>query len=528
MRDRTFSPATAPTLGRRCAVTMVGVFSVTLLAGTVGTVLGLIRDRAPAPKTASGNDESVCERITASTRRWESALASHSPLATHLRPPVQGWLAGWPRVGTNQVAVGRNGWLFFRPALEHLTGPPFLAPERLTASNRRADPRPAILDFAAQLRGRGIHLVFVPVPVKAALEPEPLAGRVFPDALPLTNPSLAPLVRELEEGGVLVFDPGPVLADLKRVTGRSVYIATDTHWRPEAATAVAEALARFVRERVELDEVPDPGFTTESAEIAGRGDLVGMLGLPADSRGFAREKVSIDEVIDSDDRLWRLDTRADVLLLGDSFANVYSLPALGWGEAAGLAEQLSLALGRPVDAILRNDSGAWATRALLSRELAAGRDRLAGKRVVVWELAARELSVGDWRPIPMALGTASQGGFFVPGRGASLEVEGVITAMGVVPQPRSAPYADYVVALRLSDLQAAGSDVADREAVVFVVAMRDYALTPPAAWRVGQRVALRVRPWADMADEYGFFTRGELADDSLMLVEPCFGEEIAP
>jgi hypothetical protein len=215
-----------------------------------------------------------------------------------------------------------------------------------------------------------------------------------------------------------------------------------------------------------------------------------------------------------------------VLVLGDSFANIYSLPAMGWGEAGGFIEHLSLALARPLDAILRNDSGAWATRALLSRELAAGRDRLAGKRVVVWELAARELSVGDWRPIPLTLGTASQGGFFVPKRGTSLEVEGVITAMGVVPQPRSAPYADYIVALRLSDLQSASPEAAGREAVAFVVAMRDYALTPPAAWRVGQRVTLRLRPWADMADEYGFFTRGELADDSLMLVEPCFGEEV--
>ncbi|MGV8040511.1 MAG: hypothetical protein AB2L07_10670 [Thermoanaerobaculaceae bacterium] len=50
-----------------------------------------------------------------------------------------------------------------------------------------------------------------------------------------------------------------MLADLKRSTGRPVYLATDTHWRPEAAKAVAGALARFVRERVELDEVPDPG-----------------------------------------------------------------------------------------------------------------------------------------------------------------------------------------------------------------------------------------------------------------------------
>jgi alginate O-acetyltransferase complex protein AlgJ len=28
-----------------------------------------------------------------------------------------------------------------------------------------------------------------------------------------------------------------------------------------------------------------------------------------------------------------------------------------------------------------------------------GEDRLAGKRVLIWEFASRELSVGDWKPI---------------------------------------------------------------------------------------------------------------------------------
>ncbi len=522
------APTPPPAARRWPAASMVGVFSATLLAGTVGAVLGLLCDRAAASKAAVGAGEPVIERIEATARRWELALASHSPLTTRVRPAVQGWLAGWPRVGTGQVAVGRGGWLYFRPAIEHLTGLPFLAPERLAESGRHADPRPAILDFAAQLRRRGISLVFVPVPVKAALEPEPLAGNAPVDRLPLANPSLAPLVRELEAGGVLVFDPGPVLADLKRSTGMPAYLATDTHWRPEAATAVAGALARFVRERVELDGVPDPGFSTESVEIEGRGDLVGMLGLPQDSAAFAREKVTVDKVIDSDDRLWRLDTRADVLLLGDSFANICTMPELGWGEAAGLAEQLSLALGRPLDAILRNDSAAWATRSLLARELAAGRDRLAGKRVVIWELAARELSLGDWKPVSLQLGHNAASAFFVPGKDERADVEGVITGMGVVPQPRSAPYADYVVALRLSDLESPGAEMQGREAVVFVIAMRDYNLAPPAGWRVGQKVALRLRPWAAVADEYGAFTRGELDDDALMLVEPCFGEEIAP
>ena len=85
-----------------------------------------------------------------------------------------------------------------------------------------------------------------------------------------------------------------------------------------------------------------------------------------------------------------------MLLLGDSFTNIYSLASMGWCDSAGLADQLSYSLGRPLDRIVQNDDGAFATRALLQR---AGPERLAGKRVVVWQFAARELVSGDWKVI---------------------------------------------------------------------------------------------------------------------------------
>ena len=98
---------------------------------------------------------------------------------------------------------------------------------------------------------------------------------------------------------------------------------------------------------------------------------------------------------------WEPDASADVLLLGDSFTNIFTLEGMGWGSASGLAPHLALALGRPLDVIAQNDSGAYATRQALARELAAGQDRLAGKRVVIWEFASRELSVGDWKPLTL-------------------------------------------------------------------------------------------------------------------------------
>jgi alginate O-acetyltransferase complex protein AlgJ len=85
--------------------------------------------------------------------------------------------------------------------------------------------------------------------------------------------------------------------------------------------------------------------------------------------------------------------------MGDSFTNVFSLDSMGWGTAAGFGPHLALALGRDIDVIAQNDSGAFATRQALAREIAGGEDRLAGKKVVVWEFASRELAVGDWKPI---------------------------------------------------------------------------------------------------------------------------------
>ena len=88
-----------------------------------------------------------------------------------------------------------------------------------------------------------------------------------------------------------------------------------------------------------------------------------------------------------------------MLLLGDSFTNVFSLDYMGWGEAAGLGPQLAFELGRGVDVLAQNDAGASATRKALEVALRGGEDRLQGKKVVIWQFASRELSVGDWTRI---------------------------------------------------------------------------------------------------------------------------------
>jgi alginate O-acetyltransferase complex protein AlgJ len=119
-----------------------------------------------------------------------------------------------------------------------------------------------------------------------------------------------------------------------------------------------------------------------------------MLDLPGGQTLYPTESVWLRRVLESDSQPWRPSRSADVLVLGDSFSNIFSLASMGWGDAAGLVEQVSYLLRRPVDRLVQNDQGAFATRSMLRQP---GVDRLAGKRVVIYEFATRELAFGDWQ-----------------------------------------------------------------------------------------------------------------------------------
>jgi hypothetical protein len=315
-------------------------------------------------------------------------------------------LSGWLGAGNEQAYCGREGWLFYRLDVDYLTAPGFLDPARLA---RRAaegdewvpppqpDPRAAIRQFARQLEARGITLVVMPTPVKPMIHPEKLARAFGGGGRALQNPSYVAGIADFRSSGALVFDPSDAMRAARDAAGRPQYLATDTHWRPESMEQVAGLLAGFVRQHVSLPASADPGHRSERQEVGAFGDLRRMLDLPAGASIYPSETVSIRRVLGPDGSPWRLARSADVLVLGDSFSNIYSLASMGWGESAGFVEQLSLALKRPVDRIVENDDGAFATRARLQRELASGADRLAGKRVVIYQFSARELAFGDWK-----------------------------------------------------------------------------------------------------------------------------------
>ncbi|SMP38255.1 SGNH hydrolase-like domain-containing protein, acetyltransferase AlgX [Desulfonatronum zhilinae] len=484
------------------------------------------------------SDQPFFSRVLAANRlllremgAFEDDLEDASILGQLIRPGMQTVLTRLG-VGNEQAYVGRDGWLFYRPGLDYLTGPGFLVPRQLArraaAGNEwqpapQPDPRKALVDLHRQLRARDIELVVMPTPVKPMVHPEMFAAGLN-KAEPLNNPSYAAFVRDLEQAGILVFDPLPILMRAKTETGRPQYLATDTHWRPEAMQLVARELGDYLRQQ----DLPVPrsaaGLQTRALEIAHTGDIATMLELPKDSPLFPPEAVMLEQVLDARDDFWRPDLTADVLLLGDSFTNIFSLEPMGWGEAAGLAEHLSLALQRPVDRIARNDHGAFATREILARELARGRDRLEGKRVVIHQFAVRELAVGDWKLIDLELGEPLPSLFFQPEPNHPLEVRAVVAAASPVPRPGSVPYADHILSLHLVDLEHDGALLADPQAVVYVWGMRDNVWTPAARLRPGDEVAIRLQAWTDVADAYDGINRSELDDFALQLEEPTWGE----
>ena len=466
---------------------------------------------------------------------YQDELDDSCVLAAALRSPVQELMCRLG-VGNEKAYVGREGWLFYEPGIAHVVGPGFLEPRQLRKRERagnewqkppQPDPVKAIVHFADQLRERGIDLVVMPAPVKPSIHPEQLTRRalVLQDAL--RNPSYGRFVARIEEQGIRVFDPAPAIMLAMAETGEA-YLRTDTHWRPEIMQVVAKELAAVVRSGINVQHptlnAQRPAreaelYVRKETDVRNPGDIAVMLKLPEGQELYAEEEVTIARVVKKDGTAWESEEDAEVLLLGDSFANIYSLEDMGWGTAAGLAEQLSYELQAPVDRIVRNDSGAFATREMLAQELARGNDRLDGVKIVVWQFAARELSLGNWKLIEMKLGEKPAGSVVARPPAAGTPVTGTIAEVSGRPE-RNATYKNFVMKLYVEELaDESGAKFGQGDGVVHVFGMKERVILPVAKAKKGMKVRLRLEPWEKVQKRYGTIKAGGLADDMLEIVK---------
>lgn len=444
----------------------------------------------------------LCDAI----KNYEDTLEDTSALRALLLPPAQKLLLQSFRTGNEKVIVGQDGWLFYASDFNYLANPGFLRPERLKKrmlSGVQPDPVKAVLQFAGQLKERGIRLVLLPVPVKPMLYGEKLSGV---SGL-LQNSSFKEFKARVEKEGVEVVDLAPEFIAMRK-SGGEPYLRTDTHWTPEGMALAA----RLTAEKIALPKTGNgPAEKPVSRQITALGDIAAMLKLENAEHFFKPETVT------AADPRFRPDKNGQVLLLGDSFTNIFDVPAMNWGSDSGFANHLASSLGQPVDVIARNDAGAFATRELLDNELKRGRDRLKGKKVVVWEFAIRELADGNWKMLEMTLGKAPETKFLTVDKPRT--VTATVLALSIIPRPHAAPYKDHVMTLHLGDI-----DSGHEQALVFIESMRDNVLQPAASLRTGDMVRIELSPWSAAEAQYGSWNRSEINDENLALQEPCWGK----
>jgi alginate O-acetyltransferase complex protein AlgJ len=306
---------------------------------------------------------------------------------------------------TKAAAVaGSDGWLFFGGELRLLSVGKFWGDAAAKVSRAHkpelADPMPAILDFQQQLKARGIALVVVPVPPKAAIYPE----RIVPGSTAEAHdpaPVLHLFYEELRAAGVDVLDLSPLFIQNRDHQRGPVFCKTDSHWSGIGCVLAAQAIAEKVRGKIEKASAAKE-YVAEWKEVDREGDLASLVG--RDGRKMPPEKIAVQSVSEKGTgAAVQDDPNSPLLLLGDSHTLIYHdrdfLPV-----RAGLVDQLALQLGFGPDLIGTSGSGATPVRINLYRRSAKDPNYLAKKKVVVWCFAAREFTEATegWAKMPVA------------------------------------------------------------------------------------------------------------------------------
>lgn len=454
----------------------------------------------------------------------EETLENASSLVQTVQPKVQGLLAQYGGFGNDKVTLGRKEWLFYEPGLRYVYGPDF---------TRRKGPlaHEAIIQLHRDLERLGIHLVVVPVPDKAMVQPWHVSGRFdgFETLAPLNNKGYARFLRLLQEQGVDIFDVIP--PDITK--GEIHYLSSDTHWKPHYMKSTSKKLAGHL---VEKQLIPSPrrdgALELYKKNVAGKGDLVRMLKFGDEQTQYPPFNITIERVRNR----WSGDTiasdpNADIMLLGDSFTNIYSSPDMGWGEGAGFAEHLSYELNRPIDTIALNGGGDYVVRQALLRP--ENLERLAHKKVVVYQFSMRDLLGGDWRTVALpqtlpATGTATpldstpryeqtRSGNTITA--PTLDIVARVTKTSNVPRPHTTPYEDCVSYMALAVEKVINGQYEASEILGIFHAMEDNIWLPPAGYKIGDRILMALVPKKDMPER---FRNMQATDDTALYTRMPF------
>ena len=308
------------------------------------------------------------------------AIGAVQPVSATTATAFQETCAKQAASGDSQSISTDKGWYFLRAELRHLGVGPFwgesAAKVSKASSPDKADPLPAIVDFNDQLKAAGVELILLPVPCKAVV----YADQVDPAAAGRLDDAHRAFYALLLEKGVKVLD----LTDLfleKKSQGPLLYCKTDTHWSPYACELAAKAIK---------EQIGSPAWLkSDSAAFSSRQEARVIVGDQTEGKG---SEELMARVVSAPAGKTAIDKSSPVVLLGDSHTMVFNVGDDLHGTGAGLADQLALELGIPIDVIGVRGSGATPARINLLRRIKSEPGYLSGKKVVIWCFAAREFT----------------------------------------------------------------------------------------------------------------------------------------
>jgi hypothetical protein len=341
---------------------------------------------SPDPRPVA---DAVAKELAGHGGSWAAWRAEVAPVEKALRARLRA-------MGAAKALAGTDGFLFFRNSLDYAVG------GDLEAQPAGKNPVPIIVEFQKMLAAHGVDFLFVPVPTKEEIFPDKVDPALHTEVGKVVNPFERKLLADLAREGVETVDLLPPLL-AARARGdkhgeEPLYQRQDTHWTDRGLRLAAELVAARVKAYPWYAELAKHArrFQTKPAKFERFGDLHSRLP-EGQKKHYRPEALRAEQVVAQDGApgaLYDDDAESPIVLLGDSFTGVYELTE---AEHAGVSAHLARDVGYPIDLVMSYGGGPNVRGKLMRR----GVEGLAGKKVVVWMMTARDLYnyFEDWSPL---------------------------------------------------------------------------------------------------------------------------------
>ena len=435
-------------------------------------------------------NQSLNEHLKSFEKNLETALFTETP-----RKLTQSTLSLSPlKEGNRNVRIGKDGWLFLDNAIESLTGQGPFHDGPFPFQKYGNSPVDAIKRFADQLDNFGARLILVSIPSKAMIYPEKINHNIKG---PISHPDAQRLVSELNSLPNLdVLDLTRSLFNLKK--DKKVFLKQDTHWTPEAMEEAAKIIANHIKSMdINIDKVNLNPKQKEGRKAYG--DLVEKINIW--DGAFNQESV-IAKPIKGNTR----DRNSKIILLGDSFTNIYSSnEGLGWGNNAGLPEHIASNVGTPIDVISINGGGATKVRKKLAQRRGSSED-MKNKKVVIWAITCRDLFLSQEQCIDRNISWENVSFDKRPlekkPTNNKITIRAKLIEKPKIPDPNQTTYKDLLYGADYEIIETISGQVPEEGKKIAIVnwAFKNRVLLPSADYEIGSVRNLQLMPFEEMKD----------------------------